>query len=73
MPPPPGGILPTPNGEIETGNKNYGSLSYNPSKTGESKQLMYPPYPPYPGYSPSVYPPGYYHPPGTPFSTNQRS
>lgn len=33
---------------------------------------MYPPYPPYPGYPPTTYPAGYYHPPGTPFPTNQR-
>lgn len=72
MPPPPGGILSTQSGEIESGPKGYGSFPYNSSKSPESKQVMYPPYPPYPGYPPSNYPPGYYHPSGTPFPASQR-
>jgi len=65
--------MPPQNNEIEGGPKSYGSFAYNSSKSGDSKQVVYPPYPPYPGYPPSSYPPGYYHPPGAPFTPNQRS
>lgn len=65
--------MPPQNSEIDSGHKNYGSFTYNSTKPGDSKQVIYPHYPPYPGYPPSSYPPGYYHPPGAPFPSNQRS
>lgn len=71
MPNPPGGIAPSQGSEMENGHKSLGGQALNPSKI-DPKASMYPSYPSgYAGYPPVGYP-GYYPPPGMPYSSTQR-